>query len=240
MFDSADWWDPDGFLFGLHELLNPLRVPYFVEAFSSAEVHSVLDLGCGGGFVAGALAEHGFEVTGLDPSPAAIEAAEARVPLAMFEVGDGAALPFPDGLFSGVVLSEVLEHTEHPAAVFAEAVRVLRPNGVLCVTGPNRTLVSRAALIWLAQDRPTRVLPRGLHAHGAFITPDELDDWGRAAGLRRTDLSGVGIAPKDLGGAARAMIGLRAGRSSFGDAGRATRLRAVRSTAVAYMATYQR
>ncbi|MEE8338187.1 MAG: methyltransferase domain-containing protein, partial [Dehalococcoidia bacterium] len=66
---GSEWWDERGLVAALHEL-NPLRVRYFVETLRRERpaASHVLDLGCGGGLVAEAIAAQGYAVTGLDAS----------------------------------------------------------------------------------------------------------------------------------------------------------------------------
>jgi SAM-dependent methyltransferase len=97
----------------------------------------VLDLGCGTGRHAQALARAGFRVAGLDLDVDALEtarflqAAEARA--ALFAAGDARALPFKDGAFDAVLCVDVLHWSESAEAfdaAWAEARRVLRPRGL--------------------------------------------------------------------------------------------------------------
>ena len=54
------------------------------------------------------------------------------------ELGDVAQLPYPDDSFDGVVCFEVIEHVEDPERVMDELARVLRPDGLLFISSPNR------------------------------------------------------------------------------------------------------
>jgi SAM-dependent methyltransferase len=97
--------------------------------------HSVLDLGCGLGGYSKVLAGRGFDVRALDVVPDYVERARSLGVDA--ELYDGERLPFEDGSVDTVILIEVLEHLEDPAALLREARRVARA-GVL-VTVPNCT-----------------------------------------------------------------------------------------------------
>jgi SAM-dependent methyltransferase len=102
----------------------------------------VLDLGCGTGVVTrGIAARPGFagHVVGLDHSPRLIEAArrmtteEGITDRVTFEVGDAAALPYPDAAFDAVVAHTTISHVGDPLALLAEAARVVRPAGRIAV-----------------------------------------------------------------------------------------------------------
>lgn len=93
---------------------------------------TVLDLGCGTAW----LADHFADYTGLDGSPAAVEAATARDRNVLLWDAD-APLPLPDASFDGVIMKDLLEHVGDPAAVVAEARRVLRPGGRAFASSPD-------------------------------------------------------------------------------------------------------
>jgi len=239
-FDRSDWWDPGEFLYGMRELLNPVRIPYITRHFHQHGVRSVLDVGCGGGFITHSLSAAGFQATGVDYSSLALMAAVAQdhtVRGGQYSVADAHRLPFADGKFDGVVLSEVLEHVEDPASVLEEAARVLAPGGVMVVTGPNRTRLSRITLIGLAQEWPTRVLPRGLHSHAAFVPTGQLNDWWDWLGMAPIDITGLGVRFRRIPSALTALVKLRWGRISYGEAGRIIELVESRSPAIAYLAS---
>lgn len=110
----------------------------------------ILDLGCGPGFFLELLAQQGYDVGGLDPSPDAIRAAKER--LAPYShtlgltVGRLDQLPFPDHSAGTIFLIEVLEHLgdEMLTPCWHEIRRVLMPDGVMIITVPNaENLASR-------------------------------------------------------------------------------------------------
>lgn len=102
----------------------------------------VLDLGCGDGRHAYAAWRLGAGVVALDQAAAEVKHVRDRLDElgarnAVALRGDGLALPFPDGCFDRVIAAEVLEHVPDDRGMLAEAVRVLKPGGLLAVTVPR-------------------------------------------------------------------------------------------------------
>lgn len=135
----------------------------------------ILDLGCGSGAWLAFLQERGFEVYGLDPSPAAVDAAQkrglARVTLGFLDEGR-----LPEKTFDMITAIHCLEHVEHPRKFLREASRLLKPGGWLGVSIPNvaSAEAERAQAAWYHLDPPYhRVLP----------TPSAMQTMLRACGL---------------------------------------------------------
>lgn len=110
-----------------------------IKGLASLEI---LDLGSGQGAFLIDAATRGASVTGLETNPAYIKqsyeaAAKAGVHITVVE-GRGEALPFPDGSFDFVNLSEVIEHVDDPLLLLREVYRVLRPGGRAYLSAPNR------------------------------------------------------------------------------------------------------
>jgi ubiquinone/menaquinone biosynthesis C-methylase UbiE len=122
-----------------------------IHARDDAEVHrllidtagigpddEVLDVACGPGLVACAVAKVGRHVTGIDLTPAMIDQARGRqhslgLTNLTWVVGDAQPLPFPDASFSRVITRYSFHHLTDPAGAFAEMVRVCRPGGRVTV-----------------------------------------------------------------------------------------------------------
>jgi SAM-dependent methyltransferase len=105
----------------------------------------VLDLGCGDGRIAGALSSAGGDVTGVDPSPAALERARAAHPdLELQLPAQDGSLPFADSAFDVVVCVNVLEHVADTQRLMSEARRVLAPGGWFAAAVPYHGRIAGA------------------------------------------------------------------------------------------------
>jgi ubiquinone/menaquinone biosynthesis C-methylase UbiE len=101
----------------------------------------VLDVACGEGYGSALLARHAAEVTGVDLSQAAIDHARhayADLGNARFVCASCTALPLGDASVDLVVSFETLEHIAGQEAFMDEVARVLRPDGVLLLSCPNK------------------------------------------------------------------------------------------------------
>jgi 2-polyprenyl-6-hydroxyphenyl methylase/3-demethylubiquinone-9 3-methyltransferase len=194
---AARFWDPQGEFRPLH-LLNPLRLQ-FVAARAPLEQARVLDLGCGGGLLAEALARAGARVTAIDLAPGMIEV--ARLHAAESGLGIDYRVAAAEQLAAGeaagfdvVTCMEMLEHVPDPGAVIASCARLLRPGGALFISTLNRNLRSFLLAI-VGAEYLLQLLPRGTHEYERLIRPAELARWGREAGLTLAGLSGLELNP---------------------------------------------
>ncbi|MDQ7831809.1 MAG: class I SAM-dependent methyltransferase [Desulfovibrionaceae bacterium] len=111
----------------------------------------LLEVGCGTGIFLEVLHHAGFDVTGLDKSPAMLEAARTRMgSLADLHLGDAEHLPFDDNEFDFAVLLTVLEFCPDPGLALREAARVARKGLII-------GFLNRLSLHWLF----TKGLPGG-------------------------------------------------------------------------------
>ena len=120
------------------DLLNE-HLARYVLARSVAAGADVLDAGCGVGYGTAELARSAASVTGLDCAPEAIEEARRRYSQLCFLEGSCEQMPLEAARFDLVVAFEVIEHLDDWRAFLGECVRVLKPNGRLLVSTPNKT-----------------------------------------------------------------------------------------------------
>jgi 2-polyprenyl-6-hydroxyphenyl methylase / 3-demethylubiquinone-9 3-methyltransferase len=194
---AARFWDPHGEFRPLH-LLNPVRTQ-FIAARAALAQRRVLDVGCGGGLLAEALARAGAAVTGIDLAPRMIEVARlhaAQSGLAIdyrVAAAEELARATPAG-FDVVTCMEMLEHVPEPAAMTATLARLVRPGGALFVSTVNRNLRSFLLAI-VAAEYLLNLIARGTHEYERLIRPAELARWARAAGLEVRELAGLAFNP---------------------------------------------
>lgn len=202
---AADWWNPRGSSAMLHRL-NPVRLQFIraaIDAHWGGDASSfrplagkrALDVGCGAGLLAEPLARMGAHVTGVDAAPENIGAARAHAE------GAGLAIDYRAGgieqvageQFDLVTSLEVIEHVADPGAFVAGLAAALAPGGMMILSTPNRTALSRVAMISLAEG--VGAIPRGTHDWDKFLTPDELVALLAAHGLRVGERRGIAWSP---------------------------------------------
>ncbi len=198
---AGDWWDPKGSSAMLHRL-NPVRLRYIRDQLDRhwqidgtvrrpLAGKRALDMGCGAGLLAEPLARLGAEVTGIDAAPENIAAAQRHalgVGLTI-DYRSGEAPPDVGAPFDLITCLEVIEHVGDAPAFIAQLAGALAPGGLLVLSTPNRTALSRIALISIGET--VGGIPRGTHDWDAFLTPEELSGHVEAAGLRVIDTRGL-------------------------------------------------
>jgi len=194
---ASRWWDPEGEMRPLHDL-NPVRLQY-VERPGPLAGRAVVDVGCGGGLLAEAMARKGAHVVGLDLaddllSVAKLHALESGVSIDYrVETAEAHALEHA-GQYDVVTCMEMLEHVPDPASVIEALATLVKPGGHVFVSTLNRT--PRAYLMAiLGAEYVLRLLPAGTHTYEKFIRPSELTAWAREAGLAEVDIAGLDYDP---------------------------------------------
>ena len=109
-------------------------IPPLLDAAEVTRNKSVLDVGCGPGYVAAAAAERGATSRGLDFSREMVAIAQKMFPRIEFCEGDAQNLPFTDATFDRVLANFALLHVSEPERACAAAFRVLKPGGKFSFT----------------------------------------------------------------------------------------------------------
>lgn len=206
---AEDWWNPEGSSRLLHRI-NPVRLSFVREAVlahfggSPKTRHPLigkraLDIGCGAGLVAEPLSRMGADVTGLDAGEAVIAAAHAHAAAQALPIRYVAAeiTKFAKDEVAGFDLITCLEVVEHVAdleSFLAALASLLRPDGLLIFSTPNRTRLSWLVMI-AGAEKIARLVPEGGHDWDKFLTPDELEAGLVRAGLKQTALKGLSWGP---------------------------------------------
>lgn len=194
---ASRWWDPQGQFRTLHEI-NPLRLDFIDERARLVD-KAVIDVGCGGGLLAEAMAGRGARVTGIDLAESSLTVArlhllESGRQVDYRRIGAEALAAEQPGSADVVTCMELLEHVPDPASLVAACARLARPGGHVFFSTLNRTPKSYLFAI-VGAEYVLRLLPQGTHDYARFIRPSELGRWLRAAGLELRELTGLSYNP---------------------------------------------
>ena len=194
---ASRWWDPHGEFRPLHEI-NPLRLDWIDER-AHLSGKRVLDVGCGGGILAEAMAGRGARVTGIDLAEKPLRVAELHLLQSKAQVTyeqvstDEYAERHADE-FDVVTCMELLEHVPDPGSMVAACTRLVRPGGQVFFSTINRNPKSYLFAV-IGAEYVLRLLPKGTHDYQRFIKPSELSRFARDAGLRVAELIGMTYNP---------------------------------------------
>lgn len=180
------WWDTESEFRPLHEI-NPLRLGW-IDSIAPLHGRRVLDVGCGGGILADAMARRGAEVTGIDLATkslkvAQLHALETGTPNIQYrEVSVEALAEESPAAFDVVTCMEMLEHVPDPASVVQACSRLVKPGGWVFFSTINRN--AKAFLLAIVgAEYVLGMLPRGTHEYAKLIKPSELATACRSAHL---------------------------------------------------------
>ena len=191
------WWDPTSEFRPLHEI-NPLRLEW-INARVPLAGKTVVDIGCGGGILAESMAMKGAKVTGIDLSEKALKVAdlhslESGVQVRYEMVSAEQLAAREPASYDVVTCMEMLEHVPDPASVVQACATLVKPGGHVFFSTINRNPKAYLFAV-IGAEYLLRMLPKGTHDYAKFITPAELAQSIRNAGLTLNTLKGMGYNP---------------------------------------------
>jgi 2-polyprenyl-6-hydroxyphenyl methylase / 3-demethylubiquinone-9 3-methyltransferase len=191
------WWDPEGDFRPLHDI-NPLRLDY-VARHGDLTGRRVVDIGCGGGILAEAMAARGADVLGVDMAEtplavARLHAIETGTRLNYRQISAEALAAAMPNSFDLVTCMEMIEHVPDPASVVAACGALAKPGGHVFLSTINRNPKAWALTV-LGAEYVLNLLPRGTHDYRKFIKPAELARAVRDAGLSVQEIIGMTYNP---------------------------------------------
>lgn len=194
---ASRWWDRNSEFKPLHDI-NPLRANW-IDLHSPVAGCALLDVGCGGGILAEAMAQRGATVTGIDMGEAPLSVAR------LHSIESGREIDYQQltteemaqkqpGAFDIVTCLEMLEHVPDPASVVRACSGLAKPGGYVYFSTINRNPKSFAFAI-VGAEHVLKMLPKGTHEYRKFIKPSELAAWIRDAGLELQEITGMTYNP---------------------------------------------
>lgn len=205
---AAEWWDPNGKFKPLH-MLNPCRLDYITSQIAAEFDRDMakplpfkglrlLDIGCGGGLLSEPMARLGADVVGADAAARNIPVAQVHAAQSGLTIDyrhtTAEAIAASGEKFDVVLNMEVVEHVSDPQAYLTACQELLVPGGLMICSTLNRNAKSYLMAI-IGAEHVMRWLPKGTHDWKKFITPDELFDLIRKAGLDPVDRKGMVFNP---------------------------------------------
>jgi len=194
------WWDTESEFKPLHRI-NPLRLEWIERLAEGLQGRRLLDVGCGGGILAEAMARRGAaRVLGIDLAlkplrVAQLHALEAGITnLDYREVAAEALANEMPAAFDVVTCMEMLEHVPEPASVVRACATLVKPGGWVFFSTINRNPKAFLFAI-VGAEHVLRLLPKGTHEYAKFIRPSELARACREAGLAVVQTRGMQYNP---------------------------------------------
>lgn len=200
---ADEWWDPEGKFKPLHHL-HPCRLDYICKQIAAEFGRDlktekpfaglrILDIGCGGGLLCEPMARLGADVVGADAAKRNIPVARLHAEQSGLDIDyrhtTAEAMAADGEKFDVVMNMEVVEHVSDPLAYLTACHDLLKPGGLMTCSTINRNPKSYVFAI-IGAEYVMRWLPKGTHEWSMFITPDELYDLLRQAGLDPVDRKG--------------------------------------------------
>jgi 2-polyprenyl-6-hydroxyphenyl methylase/3-demethylubiquinone-9 3-methyltransferase len=194
---AARWWDPEGPMRPLHEI-NPVRLQW-IDGIAPLAGRQAVDIGCGGGVLAEAMAQRGAAVTGIDLAGKPLRVAQLHglESGAQVEYRESSAESFAaehPAAFDVVTCMEMLEHVPDPESVVRACATLAKPGGAVFFSTINRNLKSFLLAI-VAAEYVLGLVPKGTHEYLKLVRPAELGAACRSAGLDLKELTGLHFNP---------------------------------------------
>ena len=192
------WWDPESEFRPLHQI-NPLRLEW-IHGLVNLTGKKVVDVGCGGGILADAMARKGAQVLGIDLATKSLKVAQlhaleaATAGVQYREISAEALAAEQPGQFDVVTCMEMLEHVPQPASVVQACANLVKPGGWVFFSTLNRNPKSFLFAI-VGAEYVLKLLPKGTHEYARMIKPSELSQWARDAGLDLQGFKGMEYNP---------------------------------------------
>ena len=191
------WWDPTSEFRPLHEI-NPLRLEW-INARAPLRGKKVIDIGCGGGILAESMARKGADVTGIDLSEKALKVAdlhslESEVSVRYKHIAAEEMAAQEPGQYDVVTCMEMLEHVPDPSSIVRAAATLVKPGGLVFFSTLNRNPKAYLFAV-IGAEYLLRMLPKGTHDYAKFITPAELSQFVREAGMHVDGFKGLSYNP---------------------------------------------
>lgn len=192
------WWDKNSEFKPLHDI-NPLRLHYIQRHTGDLSNKAVLDVGCGGGILSESMAAAGASVTGIDLADKPLKVAQLHLlesgqQVSYRKIAVEALAAEQAEQYDVVTCLEMLEHVPSPQSVIQACAQLVKPDGWIFFSTLNRNPKAYLFAI-IGAEYLLNLLPRGTHDYAKFITPAELAQFCRNAGLQVMDLTGMSYNP---------------------------------------------